>query len=141
MKKLAALITLLVWSISTAASASEGLVVLCVEKSGAVSFEYSDGARCADQDVFVSPLLEKPATIKDGAVCPSCRDSSLASSAANSAPQVAAKAIAAQPAVAPVAVIQHPVFTALNGLRAPPTHSSPIRSAYLTQRPTVVILQ
>ena len=141
MKKLAALLTLIIWSISTAASASVGLSVLCVEKSGAATIEYSLGSRCADQEQAKLATSKQQTTVSS-AHCPSCTDTSLNTSVANSVPRIAAKVLAAEPAVATLAVISSPVFTHINGVRAPPKiETPPVRSAYLVQRPTIVILQ
>lgn len=140
MKRIIALLALLLWSISTAASASTGLSVLCVEKGGAISIEYSVGARCADHE-GASLSTARQTSISD-ASCPNCIDRSLVPNAASSAPRVVSKAMAAEPAIAPLLVLTAPVFTNVNGVRAPPKiESALVQSAYLIQRPSIVILQ
>jgi hypothetical protein len=141
MKKFVALFTLILWSISTAASATGNMSVLCVEKSGAVSIEYSFGMRCVDKDE-ASAADAKARTVVSDAHCPSCVDSSLSAPIASFAPRIAAKVLSADAVALPVAILPSPVLVHVNGMRAPP-EAAPliIRSAYLAQRETIVILQ
>jgi hypothetical protein len=141
MKKLVALFTLILWSISTAASAAGSMSVLCVEKSGNVSIEYSFGTRCVDKDEVVAADAQMQAAVSD-AHCPSCVDSSLSAPTASFSTRIAAKSLAADPVALPVAILPSPVLVHVNGMRAPP-EAAPliIRSAYLAQRETIVILQ
>ena len=141
MKKLATILMLVFWSISTAASASVGLSVVCIEKSGAVSFEYTAGTRCADMEQATVSGTKYRENVS-APECPSCIDSSLSASVANSAPRIAKKALAAEPAFVTVAVIKAPVYTEIHGERVPPKMELvPARSEYQTQLTTIVILQ
>lgn len=141
MKKLATILMLVFWSISTAASASVGMSVVCIEKSGAVSFEYTAGTRCADQEQATVSGTKYRESVS-APQCPSCVDSSLSASVANSVPRVAKKALAAEPVFVALTVIKAPVYTEIHGERAPPKMELfPARSEYLTQRTSIVILQ
>ena len=139
MKKLAALLALILWSISTAGSASSAMTVMCVEKSGSITFEYSLGSRCLDQEeAKVSASTDDAAF--NIASCPSCTDSSL--SAPTATASIAAKSLSDIAALSPVPTLAAPVLFHINGLRAPPNGASPlVRSSYLAQRETIVILQ
>lgn len=141
MKKLTTILMLLFWSISTAASASAGMSVVCIEKSGAVSIEFTGGTRCADQEqsVVSGPKYRESVSAPQ---CPSCVDSSLSASVANSVPRVAKKALAAEPVLITLAVIKAPVYTEIYTERAAPKIEPALaRSNYLTQRTSIVILQ
>lgn len=141
MKKFATTLMLLFWSISTAASASMGMSVVCIEKSGAASFEFSTGDRCVDQDN--SALKDnKHQTSVSSAECANCVDSTLSGSVADSIPRIAKKVLAAEPVLVTLAVIKAPVYTQVHGERASPmVELAPVRSDYLAQRTSIVILR
>jgi hypothetical protein len=141
MKKFAALLTLLFWSINTAASASTVMSVLCVEKNGVVSIEYSLGAGCVDTDALNASTSKTRSAAKSES-CPSCVDSYVGPSIANSSPRVSDKAIAVEPLIARLVVFNVPVFTHPNGVQSRSRIDRPsLRYAYLIQRQSIVILQ
>ena len=144
MKKLAAILVLFLWSVSTAASAKAELSVLCVEKSGRASIEYSLGAGCADSGIIAAgPSTSKTTQAVSNSHCPSCTDSSLNPSAGNNAARAVSKVAAAQLATDPASLLIQSLLVPSNGMRAsPPAIASPVvRSAYVVQRKTLVLQQ
>lgn len=143
MKKLAAILVLFLWSVSTAASAKAELSVLCIEKSGRASIEYSLGAGCADSGVIAAgPSTSKTTQAVSNSHCLSCIDSSLNPSAGNNAARAVSKVAAAQLATDPASLLIQ-LLVPSNGVRASPLVIAPpvVRSAYVIQRKTLVLQQ
>ena len=144
MKKLAAILVLFLWSVSTAASAKAELSVLCIEKGGSASIEYSLGVGCADSGVVaVGPPTSKAAQAASSTHCLNCTDSSFDPSVGNNATRAISKVAAAQLATDPASLLIQSLLVCSNGVRAPPAViASPIvRSAYIIQRKTLILQQ
>ena len=144
MKKLAAILFLFLWSFSTADSAKAELSVLCVEKGGSASIEYSLGAGCADSGVIAAAApTSKTTRAVSSSHCPSCTDSSLNPSVGNNSVRALNKVAAAQPATDPASLLIQPLLVRSNDVRAPPFEIAPpvVRSAYVIQRKTLVLQQ
>jgi hypothetical protein len=138
MKRIAALFALILWSVSMTVSASASMAVLCVEKDGRASIEYSVDAHCDEVSKSVSPKAQSDALVH----CADCVDRQLTSSAISSVRIVEGTAFI------PVATY---VVASLNmapnsnqtqrlmpgAFAAPPD----ARSTYIGQRQTIVIQQ
>jgi hypothetical protein len=139
MKKLAALITLILWSVSMTVSASASMTVLCVETSGKAVLEYSAGVHCDD----ATKALAAHTKSADVSVhCADCVDSPL-TSASYASPRLADKAAFVQVATYVTALLDTTYAYDLASLSAPDVSAelSAMRSAYIGQRKTIVIQQ
>jgi hypothetical protein len=139
MKRLAALITLILWSVSMTVSASAGMTVLCVETSGKAVLEYSAGGHCDD----ATKALAAHNKSADASVhCADCVDSPL-TSASYASPRPVDKAAFLQVATYVTALLDTTYAYDLASLRGPDVSAElpAMRSAYIGQRRTIVIQQ
>ncbi len=139
MKKLAALLMLLVWSVSMTVSASASMTVLCVETSGKAVLEYSAGAHCDD----ATRTLAAHTKSADASVhCADCIDSPL-TSAFYASPRLSDDVAFVQTATYVTALLNttHDYDVALSRGVKVSAELSAMRSAYIGQRETIVIQQ
>lgn len=139
MKKFAALLLLILWSVSMTVSASASMTVLCVEKSGKAAFEYSSGTHCGDAN---RALSAQPKSADASVHCAECVDSSLVSSCSAST-RLSDEAAFVQIATYVTALLDTTHDHELSGSRglAASVAIPAMRSAYIGQRETIVIQQ
>lgn len=139
MKKLAALIMLILWSVSMTVSASASMTVLCIETNGKAVVEYSAGVHCADASK-VPAVLTKSAY--SSIQCANCVDSSLGL-ASFDAQRLSGQVDGGHVATDVPALVQTLDSYDLAGSRGPYglVVLSALRSTYIGQRRTIVIQQ
>lgn len=140
MKRLLALLTLVLWSISMTASASAGMSVLCVEQDGQRVVEYSVDAHCYDPGDAAGA---QDNSVKSSVHCTDCVDTPLVSSVTAYSPKATDEPTLAKIGTYVIALLTS--TTAANQssnriARAPLEHFA-MRSAYMGQRETIVIQQ
>lgn len=140
MKKFAFTLTLILWSISMAASTSANSAVLCVEKDGKAVIEYSVDTHCDEVKASVTPTGKSVQTVVH---CTDCVDSSLTSSASSYSPRPADEAAPLRIAGYIVAYLDAAYLQDAMGIHpsAPLLEHAAMRSTYMGQRQTIVIQQ
>ena len=139
MKKVAALVTLLFWSISMIASASANTAVLCLEKSGKAAIEYSAGEHCDDA---TASLASHKQSADVSIHCTDCVDSPLAASVQFASTKSSDTGVSQL--VAYVTAFLDTTFkdnSTLNRASWVSRDHAAMRSAYIGQRETIVIQQ
>lgn len=140
MKRFTALLALIVWTFGFAASASANMSVLCVEQNGQRTVEYSADSHCYDSGVSTGT---DQSVVKSAAHCADCVDIPLSAPASASSPKVAKDIISSQIGAFVTAYLSTAWYsnqTSL-GLSAATPEQSALRSAYIGQRPIIVIQQ
>jgi pyruvate/oxaloacetate carboxyltransferase len=139
MKKLAALLMLILWSVSMTASASASMTVLCVEKSGKAAFEYSVGAHCDDA---TGALATRTQSANASVHCADCVDSPLASTSSAST-RLSDEAAFVQISTYVTALLDttHDYELVRSRGSEVSAESAAMRSTYIGQRETIVIQQ
>lgn len=140
MKRITALLALVLWSLSFVASASASMSVLCVEQNGQRTLEYSANTHCSDSGASVGT---DQSAIKSAVHCADCVDIPLSAPASASSPKVANDLLANQIGsyvTAFLSLAAYPNQSSL-GLRDALIEQPQIRSAHIGQRSNIVIQQ
>ena len=139
MKKLVALLMLIVWSVSLTVSASANMAVLCVETNGKAVLEYSAGTHCDDVTAALTAHTKSADVIVH---CADCVDSPLASTC-YAAPRLSDKAAFIPIATYSTAFLAttHNYDIAYSRRSDISAEPSAMRSAYIGQRETIIIQQ
>ncbi len=140
MKRITALLALLLWTLGFAASASASMSVLCVEQNGQRTIEYSADSHCYDSGILVGT---DQSIVKSTAHCADCVDIPLSAPVSASSPKVAKDIISSQIGAFVTAFLttaQYPNQASLGPITDAP-ETSALRSAYIGQRPNIVIQQ
>lgn len=140
MKRLAALLTLILWSVSMTASASASMSVLCVERDGHRAIEYSVDSHCDDAVASGAAQGKSPEV---SVHCADCVDVPLVSAATAFFPKISDEG-----ALAPIGAYVTAFLYSTNELDQSRARASEafverpaMRSTYIGQRKTIVIQQ
>lgn len=140
MKRFTALLALIVWTLGFAASASASMIVLCVEQNGQRTVEYSADSHCYDSSISAET---DQSIVKSAAHCADCVDIPLSAPASAGSPKVAKDIISSQIGAFVTAYLStawYPNQASL-GLVTDAPEEFALRSAYIGQRPNIVIQQ
>ena len=114
--------------------------VLCVEQNGQAAVEYSIDAHCEDTG---RSILAAQTSLKPIVHCTDCMDIPLGVTASANSPKIADEMVVPQIGAyitALLAVTEYPNHSRL-GLRQALVEQHELRSAYIGQRPNIVIQQ